>query len=166
MRQLQDSVWQRRGVSWLWDGEALGKVAMASEAWSLREFLIAAEDWPDELPSNSGNTLVVGGLEGCLDLLSPAQAEEWLGSTMKDALLSFQSAYEGAAALVFWLPSGAGRITINSATDAVGWRCAAPHSHEQIDFGRVLWGEAREYPQEIVLREGSKAAGLFHLRIT
>ena len=46
------------------------------------------------------------------------------------------------------------------------WRCAAPHGDSLIDFGRVLWGEAHEYPQEILLREGAKPAGLFHLRIT
>lgn len=35
-----------------------------------------------------------------------------------------------------------------------------------LDFGRILWGEAPEYPQEILLREGGKPVGLFHLRIT
>jgi hypothetical protein len=40
------------------------------------------------------------------------------------------------------------------------------NAQENIDFGRVLWGEAHEYPQEIVLRAGGKPAGLFHLRIT
>jgi hypothetical protein len=44
--------------------------------------------------------------------------------------------------------------------------CEAPHRGSQLDFGRLLWGEANEYPQEILLREGAKAAGLFHLRIT
>jgi hypothetical protein len=33
-------------------------------------------------------------------------------------------------------------------------------------LGRILWGEAREYPQDIILRDGAQAAGLFHLRIT
>lgn len=64
------------------------------------------------------------------------------------------------------LAGGHGRIKVHSATDAVGWRCAAPHGESQLDFGRILWGEAREYPQEILLREGGKPAGLFHLRIT
>ncbi|MFA5241716.1 MAG: hypothetical protein WC029_09860 [Sulfuricella sp.] len=73
---------------------------------------------------------------------------------------------QGEASLIFWLPSGVGRFTVNSATDAVGWRCAAPHSGQQLDFGRLLWGEAHEYPQEILLHDGAKPAGLFHLRIT
>ena len=166
MKQLRDTVWKRHGTSWLWDAEALAQVSTASEVWSLRQFVQASVHWPEDLPSNDSNTLVVAGLDGCLDLLSPTDAEGWLASAMKDAILSFQEFYDGQAALVFWLPSCAGRITINSATDAVSWRCAHPNAQENIDFGRVLWGEAHEYPQEIVLRDGAKAAGLFHLRIT
>lgn len=166
MKQLRDSVWQRRGTSWIWDAEARAQVCAASEIWSLRQFLLAVGRWPDDLPSNNGASLVVAGLDGCLDLLIPSDAENWLGTEIKDAILSFQDFYSGEAALIFWLPSGAGRIMINSATDAVGWRCAAPQSIQQLDFGRLLWGEAREYPQEILLRDGSNSAGLFHLRIT
>lgn len=166
MKQLRDSVWQRRGTSWIWGAEALAQVCTASEVWSLRQFLLAVEHWPEDLPSNNGATLVVAGLDGCLDLLAPSDAENWLSAEIKDAILSFQDFYSGEASLIFWLPSGAGRITVNSATDAVGWRCAAPNSGQQLDFGRLLWGEAREYPQEILLNEGAKPAGLFHLRIT
>ena len=166
MKQLRDTVWQRRGTSWLWDAEALAQVGKASEVWSLRQFVQASGQWPDDLPSNDSNTLVVAGLDGCLDLLTPTDAESWLASAMKDAILSFQEFYDGQAALIFWLPSGAGRITVNPATDAVSWRCALPNADERIDFGRVLWGEAHEYPQEILLRDGGKSAGLFHLRIT
>jgi hypothetical protein len=103
MRQLLDTVWQRRGTSWIWDEEARNRVCGASEVWSLRQFLRAA---------------------------------------------------------------GHGRIKFHPATDAVEWRCAVLHSDRFLAFGRVLWGEANEYPQEILLREGSKPAGLFHLRIT
>lgn len=166
MKQTVDTVWQRRGTSWIWDEEARNMVCEASEVWSLRQLLRAVGNWPEELPSNDSDTLVVAGLEGGLDLLNPTDAEAWLGNEVKEAILSFQSNYDGGAALIFWLPHGQGRIKVQSATDAVAWRCAAPHGESQIDFGRVLWGEAHQYPQEILLREGNKAAGLFHLRIT
>lgn len=165
MRQLLDTVWQRRGTSWVWDEEARNHICVASEVWSLRQFLLAARNWPSDLPSNGGKTLVVAGLDGSLDLLTPADAEMWLGDTIKPAVLSFQDEYEGDAALVFWLPGGHNRIRAQAATDEVCWMCHAPHGH-QIDFGRILWGQANEYPQEILLRAGGKAAGLFHLRIT
>jgi hypothetical protein len=166
MKQVLDSVWQRRGVSWIWDNDALSAIAMAGEVISIREFFQATKSWPEDLPSNNGNTLVVAGLDACLDLLSPADGDVWLGSELKSAVLSFQDAYSGEAALIFWLPTGQRRLPIDLATDAVRWRCSAPHGDQQIEFGRLLWGEAREYPQEIVLAYGGKAAGLFHLRIT
>lgn len=166
MKQTLDTVWQRRGTSWVWDEEARNQVCAANEVWSLRQFLQAVGNWPEDLPSNDNNTLVVAGLEGSLDLLTPEDAETWLSDTIKDAILSFQSHYESEAALIFWLPMGHGRIKFHSATDSVEWRCGAPHSSSLIAFSRVLWGEANEYPQEILLRAGSKPAGLFHLRIT
>lgn len=115
---------------------------------------------------NSGNTLVVGGLDACLDLLSPSDADAWLGDELKSAILSFQDEYSGEAALIFWLPTGQRRFHTEMATDAVRWRCSAPSADQQLEFGRLLWGEAREYPQEIVLSQDGKPVGLFHLRIT
>ena len=166
MKSLVDSVWQRRGTSWIWDAEALSQVGQASEVWSLRQFLRAAGQWPEDLPSNNGQTLIVAGLEGCLDLLQPEDAEQWLADSIKSAILSFQDFWGGDGSLVFWLPGASGRIIINPATDAVSWRCAAPYSEQLLDLGRILWGEARDYPKEILLREGAKAVGLYHARIT
>lgn len=163
---MLDTVWQRRGISWIWDTQALSQICSAPEVWSMRQFLRNSRTWTDELPSNNENTLVVAGLEGSLDLLHPEEAENWLNDDIKTAILSFQDYFEGNAALVFWLPSCAGRFHINSATDAVSWKCASPYTQEVIDFGRVLWGEAREYPQEIILTGSQKPSGLFHLRIT
>lgn len=166
MRRTFDSVWQRRGTSWVWNEEARNHVCVAGEVWSLRQFLQAEGKWPEELPSNGSKTLVVAGLEGSLDLLAPEHAEAWLGDAVKHAILSFQDAWGGDGALIFWLPSGQSRINFHAATDAVTWTCSAPHRGTQLDFGRILWGVAHEYPQEILLREGAEPAGLFHLRIT
>lgn len=165
MRQLRDPVWQVRGTSWVWDEEARNQICAASEVWSLRQFLRAKGTWPDDLPSNGGRTLVVAGLDGSLDLLTPGDAEAWLGDAIKPAILSFQDDWGSDGALVFWLPGGQNRVRAHPANDEVGWLCQAPHGH-QIDLGRILWGQANEYPQEILLREGAKSAGLFHLRIT
>ena len=165
MRQLQDTVWQRRGTTWLWDEEARNHICAAGEVWSLRQFLRAVGNWPADLPSNQGNTLVVAGLDGSLDLLAPHDGETWLGDVIKPAILGFQDEYEGEAALVFWLPAGHNRLRVQAATDAVSWLCHSPHGY-QIDFGRILWGEATEYPQEVLLRGSVRPAGLFHLRIT
>ena len=166
MKQMLDTVWQRRGVSWIWDNDAFSSVAKASEVFSLRQLIRASKNWPADLPSNDGNTLVVAGLDACLDLLSPADADAWLSSEIKSAILSFRDFYSDGAALIFWLPNGHRRLTVAPASDVVQWRCAAPNAEEHIEFGRLLWGAAWDYPQEIVLAQGGKPAGLFHLRIT
>jgi hypothetical protein len=165
MKQLLDAVWQTRGTSWLWDDEARNQICAAGEIWSLRQLLRAAGNWPEELPSNHDRTLVVAGLDASLDLLSPDDAEAWLNDAIKPAILTFQDEYQGEAALVFWLPGGQKRLPVNPASDEVRWLCHTPHGH-RIDFGRILWGQANEYPQEILPREGATAAGLFHARIT
>lgn len=165
MRQLMDTVWQRRGTSWLWDEEARNDICLPDEVWSLRQFLRRVRDWPADPPSNDNKTLVVAGLDGSLDLLTPPDAEIWLSDVIKPAILSFQDEYQGDAALVFWLPGGRKRIRAHAATDDVSWLCQSPHGH-QIEIGRILWGQANEYPQEIMLRDQPNPAGLFHLRIT
>jgi hypothetical protein len=95
-------------------GRALGflmaifqKIAASGfEVLSLRQLLRMIGQWPDDLPSNKGGTMVVAGLDACLDLMAPEQADAWLGNVLKHAILSFQDAYQGEAALVFWLPVG------------------------------------------------------------
>ena len=166
MKTLLDTVWQRRGSTWLWDAAGLAPLGTAADAWSLRRLLRTVGHWPDELPGNSGQTLLVAGLDAALDLLAPDAAEAWLAEVLKDAVLSFQAHFAGGGALVFWLPAGRGRIKVNAATDAVTWVCAAPHGGRLLDFGRILWGEPGEYPQELVLQAGGKPAGLYHARIT
>lgn len=120
---------------------------------------------------NQGRPVVVMGERGLgkshlMGALHHAVSDSASTAAWQDAILSFQNHFEGGAALFFWLPSDHGRIKVHTATDAVSWRCAAPHGESHIDFGRILWGEAREYPQEILLREGGRPVGLFHLRIT
>lgn len=166
MKQLLDTVWQRRGVSWIWNDDALHTIARPDEVISLRQLLRLIGQWPDDLPSNNGNAMVVAGLDACLDLMAPEAADAWLGIGLKHTILSFQDAYDGLAALVFWLPAGQRRVHIQTSTDDVLWRCGAPHGDQEIDFGRRLWGDAGQYPQEILLAKGAKAAGLFHLRIS
>ena len=165
MKKLSDPVWRKQGISWIWDEEARNLVCAADEIWSLRALLRADAPWKGNLPSNDGNTLVVAGLDGSLDLLTPEDAETWLDYTIKKAILSFQEYYSGETALIFWLPRCEQRVEI-SATDTVSWKCGAPYGEHKLDFGRILWGEAREYPKEILIENKKNPVGLYHRRIS
>lgn len=166
MKQMRDTVWQRRGISWVWEPEALSAVSKPLEVVSLRQWLRMQRNWEDELPSSNGKAVVVAGLDGALDLLAPDDGEAWLGAQVKETILSFQDFYDSDAALIFWLPEGRRRLKVQTGNDVVLWQCAAPNASRKLEFGRILWGEAREYPQELMLSGAALPAGLFHLRIT
>lgn len=142
MKILQGDVWKRRGVSLLWGGETLSALAQPHSVVTIRQFFALVGNWPGELPCNDGNTLVVAGLEGCIDLLEPADAESWTKSELLPAVLAFQDEYGVEAALVFWMPTGKNRVKMNRATEAYSWVCSAPHSNQHIDLGRILWAGA------------------------
>ncbi|WP_428565596.1 MAG: hypothetical protein ACP59X_04745 [Solidesulfovibrio sp. DCME] len=150
MKILQGDVWKRRGVSLLWGGETLSRLAQPQNVMSIRQFFAMVGNWPSDLPCNEGNTLVIAGLEGCVDLLEPTEAESWLESDMRPAILAFQDEYNLEAALVFWLPTGKNRVRMKSATEAYTWVCSAPHSNQQLDLGRILWAGAEEDVARIV----------------
>ena len=59
MKILQGDVWKRRGVSLLWGGESLSVLAQPQDVVSIRQFFALVGQWPDDLPCNNGNTLVV-----------------------------------------------------------------------------------------------------------
>lgn len=142
MKILQGDVWKRRGVSLLWGGEALSVLAQPQSVVSIRQFFALVGTWPDDLPCNDGNTLVVAGLEGCIDLMDPIEAEAWMKSDLLPAVLAFQDEYSLEAALVFWLPTGKSRVKMNRATEAYSWLCSAPYSNQHLDLGRILWAGA------------------------
>ena len=62
MKILQGDVWKRRGMSLLWGGGALSTLALPQDVLSIRQFFAMVGKWPDDLPCNCGNTLVVAGL--------------------------------------------------------------------------------------------------------
>lgn len=142
MKILHGDVWKRRGVSLLWGGETLSSLAPPQTVATIRQFFALVGNWPSELPCNDGSTLVVAGLEGCIDLMEPVDAETWMKSELLPAILAFQDEYGVEAALVFWMPTGKSRVKMNRASEAYSWVCSAPHSNQHIDLGRILWAGA------------------------
>lgn len=173
VRTRFDSGWMRRGFSLLWSTDLLGRVAEPSQVVSMRQFFALSEAFPEELPSFDGNALVVSGLEGCLDILERADAERWMESDIKDAVLAFQEEYEGQAALIFWLPSGRSRITMAGASEEYYWKHVGSKSGEGLHIGRLLWSGAENEVERILDTDNDNAdydgkawVGLYHPRIS
>ncbi len=169
MKVLRNNAWTRRGCSLLWDPGALSSFAEPSEVLSLRQFFAMARAWPDDLPSNEGRALVVAGLEGCLDALTPADAEEWVERQLKQRVFAFQDEYQGDAALVFWLPGGRKRISQALASGDYLW---SGHGDARFAIGRLLWAGAQSDAERIVIgpidadADGDAWCGMYHPRIS
>jgi hypothetical protein len=173
MRLMLVDTWKRKGINVLWDATALAGISAPGEVWSIRQFFMHVGNWPDEMPSNGGNTLVVAGLEGCLDLLEPGAAEAWLEEEMKKALLEFQEFAQGEFGLVLWVPSGRDRIKMAMANGQYAWHCAPPNSQRTLDFSRLFYGGAADQISRIVDQnqtgrgpDGPGWIGLHHPRLS
>jgi len=173
MRLVQDKSWSRRGFALLWGPELLGEVAQPQDVLSIREFFSLARSWPEDLPSGGGQALVVSGVEGCVDVLPPADAEKWLEEELRPRMIDFQEEYESQTALVIWLPAGRHRVRMTRAEENYVWHCAPPWAGQTISLGRILWGGAegdvgrildpREKNQDF---DGPAWVGLHHPRIS
>lgn len=173
MKILQGDVWKRRGMSLLWSGDALSILTQPQNVLSIRQFFAMVGKWPDDLPCNGGDTLVVAGLEGCIDLMAPTEAELWLESDLFTAVLAFQDEYSLGAALIFWLPTGKNRVKMNPATESYSWVCSAPYSNQHLDLGRILWAGAEADISRIIDSESANTdpdglawIGLHHPRLS
>ena len=173
MKIIRQDGWKRRGFSLLWDPESLNKIATPSQVVSLRSFFALQKNWPEDLPSSGGDAIVVAGLEGCLDALSPEDATTWLENDFKNVALDFQDYYQGSAALVMWLPTGGKRVKMVAATERYTWSLTTSRLIKTIEFGRFLWGGAEADVARIINSndpnadwDGPAWGGLHHPRIS
>jgi len=164
--------WPRRGFALLWDSEILSNLTEPEGVLSLRQFFAQVDNWPEELPSCNGDTMVVAGLEGCLDILNTQDAELWIETDLKEAILSFQDYYQGQAGFILWVPSGRARISMQGSTEQYYWKHSGTNPNG-LPIGRLLFAGAENEAERIMNTDDSNAdydgkywAGLHHPRIS
>ena len=162
--------WPRRGFALLWEAKTLVELVQPAAVISLRQFFALAGNWPETLPAAGGDALVVAGLEGCLDVLDAADAERWIETDLKEAVLSFQDHYEGQAGLILWLPSGRDRITMKRASEQYFWKHRSSGA-DGLPLGRLLFSGAeceveRLFDAEDADYDSKHWIGLHHPRIS
>lgn len=174
MKTMNDDTWTRRGINFLWDDEAFAKLRAKPDTaiLSFRASWQLSKAWPEELPANDGRTLIIAGLDGCLDLMTPADAASWITSTLRPYIHHFQNEYDGEGSLVFWLPYGGKRIIMNRASEQYTWHCAVPKG-ETLELGRLLWSGAEADVVRIINSQctnkdvdGPAWIGLHHPRVS
>ena len=164
--------WCRRGFGLLWDVTVLAEVTEPQTVISLRQFFAFADGWPEDLPAGDGDAMVVSGLEGCLDILTAHDAELWIESDFREAILSFQDFYQGQGGLIFWLPSGRNRISMRGATEQYYWKHRGA-KQDGLPIGRLLFSGAEAEVERIMNTDDCSAdydgkhwVGLHHPRIS
>jgi hypothetical protein len=166
---VNDDLWTRRGITLLWNAGELNKLCQPKQVISLRKFRqLHDAGWPeDELQLVDDETLVVAGLEACIDALPPEEATAWLEETIYPAIVSYQREVAdggGQAALVFWLVEHK-RLQYQTSNDCWLWHCGGEHRKQQIPLGRCLFNGAQQDVKEIHDLKG-KQLGLYHPRIS
>lgn len=173
---LLDDIWTRRGVSLLWDADALAALCEPSQVLSLRRFLLLhRDDWSNVeslMVDNEATvvTLVVGGLESAIDALPPEDACEWLEQVVYPAIVSYQREVAGGgaeAALVLWLADHR-RLDYHTSDDTYHWHCGTEYKGQQIPLGRCLFNGAQRDVRRIQVAGDKKTdhwVGLFHPRV-
>lgn len=170
---LHDDVWTRRGISLLWDADALAGICTVQQVVSLRRFLeLGSRGWPEgDLPLINDRVLVAAGLESAMDALPPDQAGEWLERVVYPAIISYQREVAdggGQAALVFWIAEHR-RLNYETSDDTYYWHCGTEYKGQQIPVSRCLFNGAQRDLQRLQNAPGKRSEewiGLFHPRIS
>jgi hypothetical protein len=172
IRKRFNQGWVRSGFSLLWDAEVLSGIATPKDVVSLRIFFSQIDDWPEDLPAANGNALVVSGFEGCLDVLSSEDVEQWIETDLKEAVLSFQDFYQGQAGLILWAPSGRNRISMRGSSEKYFWKHGGVRGNS-LPIGRLLFSGAENEVERLLNTDDPEAdwdgnhwAGLHHPRIS
>ena len=79
MLEMSSTSWLRRGSSVVFDKQSLGPLIAGGSMVSLRQALSWLSDWPSGPPSGADSVLVCG-LETCIEVLSREDAERFLQS--------------------------------------------------------------------------------------
>ena len=110
MLDIETDRWRRLGSSIVWDSAALAPLLTAGCLVSLREVLGWRKAWPSAPPCGS-DTVLVGGLEACLELLAPPEAEQFLRWQIKPLILNFQARWDQRGLVFgFGAPENAFRV--------------------------------------------------------
>jgi hypothetical protein len=169
---LADDIWLRRGISLLWDAQALAAFCTPGQVVSLRQFLrLHTAGWPEaEYESflvNNGRTLVVAGLESAIDALPPEEAEVWLCEVVYKAMVEFQKVIGSTeGCLILWIADHK-RLDYHTSDDTHYWHCGTKYK-DQIPLTRCLFNGAQGDRQLIRGGDGKadQGIGLYIQRIS
>ncbi len=161
---LLDNVWQRKGVSVIWDNIVLSELLESNKAMSLREFFVHYENnWENEMPLIDDNIILVAGLDAAIDAMESSEAEEWVTREVYKRIYEFQNWAEGQYALIFWM-NNKERWKEQIDSSRYTWVCDGKDRGKEIELGSGIWNGAQRSVRKIEIE--NRIVGLFLDRIS
>lgn len=160
MKELSADSWKRQGSSVIWDKTELEKLLTSASLVSLRQFLGWHDAWPAQLPRSS-RTILVGGLQTCLELLSPAEGAAFLLHRVQ-ALISRQQSKMEQVGVVFAFHNATHRAFDLTQRDEISYKRAG---QPLMPLSVPLWGRGSSTDIHLVLRSGQPREAIgYHVR--
>lgn len=161
MKELSADSWKRQGSSVIWDKDTLQSLLPVASLVSLRTFLTWHDAWPAQLPRNS-RTILVGGLQTCLELLSPAEGESFLLHRVQ-ALISRQQSKTEQVGVIFAFHNATHRaFDVTQRDEEISYKRAG---QPLMPLSVPLWGRGSSADIQLVMRSGPPREAIgYHVR--
>ena len=164
MRDMSSSAWLRRGSSIVFDRFTLGPLISGGVLVSMREALRWINAWPAEPPGNC-QTVLVCGIETFLDVMEPAEAQNFLKSRVNPFVQEFQARWDQRG-LVFGFGTHERSFELTASDEEVLF---IRRDHQRVRLSYSLWdGSATMNVTRLIRDEQGKSitVGYYVLRIS
>ena len=160
MKELSADSWKRQGSSVIWDKAVLQSLLTTASLVSLRQFLSWRDGWPAQLP-RPGRTIIVGGLQTCLETMPKAEGEAFLLSRVQAVIQRQQSKMEQFGLVFgFWATHRAFETTQRD--EDVSYKLP---SGALVPLSVPLWGRGTSADVQLVLRNSQAREHIgYHVR--
>lgn len=151
MNETTTNAWLRQGCSLIWDPDFLTPLLQKNSPVPLREVLLWSRQGFPAAPPVEGSTVLVAGLQTCLETLPPAQAFTLLRTLIQPMIRRWQDTWPSYG-LVFGLKCSWSQWRIDTNEHAH----LRVRTNDEIDVTFALWnGAARGVLKLVVSPEES-----------
>jgi hypothetical protein len=163
MQEMTAESWKRRGCSIVWSPALLGSLILNAEATPLRTVLEWQRHGMPESPPGGGRTVLVGGLQTALEVMSDSNASyAWLRQNILP-LCRLWSNHWGGVGLVFGMDGPSKLFHLNEADDLVYFGKGSDRE-SRICLTRAIWnGAATGTGVFKLIVEETREVGGFHV---
>lgn len=154
MGEMTADSWRRQGSSVVWHTELLTPLITEGKSVSLREALLWLEAFPS---SPTSSTILIGGLQPCLELLEPGEGLEFLRKQILPLIRVIQDCWPNVG-LVFGM-KGPGNLFRMDERDELVYMKLKESGEVSLSSG--LWSGAARDAFQIMF---NNQLGGFHVR--